>query len=615
MSVHAGFAAVVAVDQKAIETAVRSVRRSKSTINQDRLSSSFVGVGFDVYVDVPRIEIVEGKVLARIRVWGDVEVVTAGVSERRFVEANFVFAGSASVTISAVPQAAEGTVDGEAGSVMAKVSFDGWQNEAQSIRVVSGLPFSEGAFAKLNEQAKEHFTIPELGGEVPIDFLGGLATQPSLRPTVVHRSGGLLVGFDITTDELISNGDPNKLVAFPEDIAVVIHPDAIPVAFSGIREGISKRAADDDASLENFQIGIADGSVQCSGTVAKTGGHVDFSFVLKPNISDRYFWFSAESITTSGHLSWWADLVSVATLGFAYMVFSSSLSWAQWSLRTGLGAVRKGSLFRRSTVVITPDGGPIMIGIESTTVTSGGLQFAVSFQPVFPGSSVELKRPVSVDSNGEIAVHLPWDDDIRRFQPTAGESEWADPLLRVRWTLRRTDTGRVVFEEDGPASHRLSRVIAPTELPLVETDSYQMQVRVYRVLPPFEGEILNETRPVKVVDFVDRSHPYVHWTHYVQLPVVKKLPNGGRLVDGQLWRKRESVIHRTHPFERCRMLRFVALRQPGVLSTHSPNRPPDVVTYLDTLPFTADEIMERRGELCDYCFFGGPDKTVLRDLP
>lgn len=40
-------------------------------------------------------------------------------------------------------------------------------------------------------------------------------------------------------------------------------------------------------------------------------------------------------------------------------------------------------------------------------------------------------------------------------------------------------------------------------------------------------------------------------------------------------------------------------------------------TYLDRLPFPLTEINEhRRGVLCDYCFYGGPTRTVpLIEIP
>jgi hypothetical protein len=32
--------------------------------------------------------------------------------------------------------------------------------------------------------------------------------------------------------------------------------------------------------------------------------------------------------------------------------------------------------------------------------------------------------------------------------------------------------------------------------------------------------------------------------------------------------------------------------------------------YLDELPFPIEEINAHRDELCEYCFFGGPDKFI-----
>ena len=32
--------------------------------------------------------------------------------------------------------------------------------------------------------------------------------------------------------------------------------------------------------------------------------------------------------------------------------------------------------------------------------------------------------------------------------------------------------------------------------------------------------------------------------------------------------------------------------------------------YLDQLPFPIADLMARRAEVCDYCFFGGPTRTV-----
>lgn len=37
---------------------------------------------------------------------------------------------------------------------------------------------------------------------------------------------------------------------------------------------------------------------------------------------------------------------------------------------------------------------------------------------------------------------------------------------------------------------------------------------------------------------------------------------------------------------------------------------PYPLEYLDALPFDVTDLPARRGQVCDYCFFGGPDKDV-----
>jgi len=59
---------------------------------------------------------------------------------------------------------------------------------------------------------------------------------------------------------------------------------------------------------------------------------------------------------------------------------------------------------------------------------------------------------------------------------------------------------------------------------------------------------------------------------------------------------KQSAIHRTAVPGRCSMLMRAAYKAKFL--------------YLDELPFPVAELNNHRDELCEYCFFGGPDKTV-----
>ncbi len=63
-----------------------------------------------------------------------------------------------------------------------------------------------------------------------------------------------------------------------------------------------------------------------------------------------------------------------------------------------------------------------------------------------------------------------------------------------------------------------------------------------------------------------------------------------------------SRIHRTAVAARCKMLRQVG-------DTHR-SLPFFGLRFREYLPFTWDNIAAHRKELCDYCFWGGPDKTA-----
>jgi hypothetical protein len=54
------------------------------------------------------------------------------------------------------------------------------------------------------------------------------------------------------------------------------------------------------------------------------------------------------------------------------------------------------------------------------------------------------------------------------------------------------------------------------------------------------------------------------------------------------------------------MLRFHSRRRliPPGMTDYYP------LEYLDQLPFAEQDLLQQRAQVCDYCFFGGPDKDV-----
>jgi hypothetical protein len=185
----------------------------------------------------------------------------------------------------------------------------------------------------------------------------------------------------------------------------------------------------------------------------------------------------------------------------------------------------------------------------------------------------------------------------------SGVADAKDPDLRIAWEIKRTDTGAVILSQDLPRRSLLSSVLGggagqettgPTRIELDRTDpvlaavpGFAVSLRVYRPMLGRTKEIGAWSVTITVEDRLDRTHPYVWWDGWA---------NGSY---------KESVLHRTAAPGRCLMIERAPLRTR--------------FRYVDELPFPVAELTLHRGGteadrrshiVCDYCFFGGPDKTV-----
>jgi hypothetical protein len=175
-------------------------------------------------------------------------------------------------------------------------------------------------------------------------------------------------------------------------------------------------------------------------------------------------------------------------------------------------------------------------------------------------------------------------------QLNAGVVDPGDRTVRVSWEVRRRDTNAIVIQQDmpytstarlvpgagGPNARRI--VIDRTSAALMPVDEFSVVLRVYRPLSGRTKEFGSSRFSIKVEDRFDRHHPYVHWDGWAA---------GTR---------KQSAIHRTAMPGRCSMIMRAARRAKFV--------------YLDELPFPVADMAAHRKELCEYCFFGGPDKTL-----
>jgi hypothetical protein len=169
----------------------------------------------------------------------------------------------------------------------------------------------------------------------------------------------------------------------------------------------------------------------------------------------------------------------------------------------------------------------------------------------------------------------------------------------------RGDNNQVVYSADLPANApgALTTSVTNSSPSLQAVNSFTISCTLYRQFGYRTETVLRSEIEVDILDFVDRSHKFVQWSHPVWfLPPRAALPYWSR--------SRNSRIHRTDVPLRCLIMKRpqTPLRKGGGLSGGP--------VYLDNIPFPSSQLEQKRhGLLCDYCFFGGPTSMTPKIPP
>jgi len=132
---------------------------------------------------------------------------------------------------------------------------------------------------------------------------------------------------------------------------------------------------------------------------------------------------------------------------------------------------------------------------------------------------------------------------------------------------------------------------------LQKLNGFKVNCRVYRPWGTFTEDIYNVSYVLGIKDTLDRTKKFVQWGPYQSLYAKYSLTIDGNNYGEPHWVPvhREPKIHKTDIDVRCKMVAF-----------HTPHA--NEVRYFDELPFPEDQLLQNRHLVCDYCFFGGPDK-------
>jgi hypothetical protein len=627
MHPHAGYAATVAVGQDALQGLIRSLYvagRIQHTLHADTMVP-FNGITTrlvaDLFFDVPRLTLAEefaGQYFLQLRAWGRVSINVPGVGQLTapvlvsagvFVDPQIFFnddglnfglaAESATLYALTVTQIGGGPLPA---TVTTYLDSDDFKAAVRDI--LRGQLAGQGS------------------ASIPLDFLGKVGLAPQRTAAVRIFNGTLVIGIDVGWSDPLIDGMLAMFVVPPvtthgrtdlmsdfrgdHDAAYCLNPNQLPIAFIDAFLQARDRADEQGATLERFHVAARPGRLHIAGTASATGGSLVFSFDAVPVLTHERifkwresFYFQVVNAHFDVVLDWWVRWLeavsSLFTLGLAALSVEGLVNALTGGAAHALQGTRSQTAPRNQQLLLPGAKKPVIdLGVQTFKVAPDGLVAGLSLRPRLPkprlsGQAQLLDGAAVVDGGPPrarlfYAVTLPV--DVLR----------ADPQLRIRWTLRRTDTGVTVDQADGAAARgRTYRVEVP--FPVAQAiPPLRVECRVYRTLggtveEVFAGRAAIRTRPPQL----DRSHPYVHWRRQTQVPEVMVDANGNHHRLGANWITRYSVLHRTDLPGRCLFADAGVQSQPE---------------YLDELPFPRDEIMLKREQLCDYCFFGGPTGTV-----
>lgn len=632
MDRHAGFATAIGISERVFQDLVR-VMYVAGRLNP-RLVSAAPSLSFDLLQDVPKVFFLAGdpsRITLEISAWGPATITPPGENpEQRDVLFNARVVAPLMV---------------ELNGANLIFSLNGLSAQLTTLSIV---PYRGGPLSSTAQTFIESSSVRSLMLIGIRNYLNTVAQMippfslalldPALEgsdATVQARvlQGVLVLGIDAHSGVLMTAGDPNLLTNFNEgqDIAVWSNPAYSKVTtFSVIEPKFRTAIEGDGATFGPFSLDIVEGGLAISGSGSKSTGTVEFSLKAVPRLVREWddFVFSELDEAVGGgphrehyvsHELWFEvqdldldvdrapgviilEVLGVLfTFGVGTKIIEDIINGIRASTEdrivSGVEGDRRAITWRFSLQGIPR---PMMyLHIDRYECHVEGVFIGLTYHPEF--WSTEVDGPWHSIAAQEVLT------GTVTYEVRLGAGLLVDdPELRVRWTVRRLDTNQIPFTTDEVAANSLSLNLTIADVPFLETDFFLVECRVYRALGSQVTEFLNYTRSLIIHDALDRSHPFVQWTHDVFTPIVEVRPDGSTIETGYQLRTRQSAIHRTALPGRCRMSTFYSLKR------EEPNkalqkRTPD---YLDELPFPIADLIHNRSKVCDYCFFGGPTKNV-----
>ncbi len=501
----------------------------------------------------------------------------------------------------------------------ALVVLDGPPLPAAWLSFFKGPLFRFGAGTAFAQQLSDVETV--LPDEfVPIVDLLGVADGTTVSGTARAGDGFLSLLFNVVNPGLgvATAGKIGDVVEFlsGRDVAAVIDAALAPILAEQTRKLINHWL--DDAEVTSLAIKLKNDRLRIGGHAEGDFGDGTFKFDAEPRIGtegyaevvdDEYgqwdyyvppsdeIWLDVKNVSVDIDIDWWAyglgipGVIALFALtpggGAALPAVGGAISDAIAAIPVRI--VKQGEInllaAHQKRRLFGPDSVPVGIDVSQLSVF-----------PSLVVSRISLSPDSVAAINGAGAIPIEGIGSSQKYTLTADPLLWDahDPEARIRWQIRRSDTGETIFTITRSASDPKANKIKINFADLAGgsepiPSAFSVQVRVFRAAGWGYFDYFNRTLSVSVVDRLDRSHPYVRWHRDI---VALSL--------GMIVIHRRSALHRTAYPGRCKFA-----------DQYSYKLDEGLPEYLDELPFPMAEIPTHQKEICEYCFYGGPDKHDL----
>lgn len=638
---YAGFAAVVQVRQRALQEAIR-IFHSAGVIppqleGQETIPNpggpGSATLGYKLFLDAPRVTLAaanDNHLALALRLTGEARITPPSGP---------VLTGTVLLTLTVHLRPAVSVL---AGGLQVRLLVPALTIPALAVEVLSGplpadllagiqTPASRDLLALLLRARLSEMTSMAPPLEIPMASQLGIGGAVVVTRVVARvLDDALAIGVDLRAADagVETSGDLAAIANFLNisDIAACLNPSLVPVALSVVRPTVSAAATAQGVTLDSFNIAVEADHLRLFGHASKDGFGGSFSLRARPRLGrpetietweDEYggrytavnpgsedIWIDIFDVQLQEELPWWVYLLIGAgcvLVAPATPVIIASVVSVIDSIRgnitrglEGQGeAALKGSRTQRASLPGTT--APMVeFTVSQLRVGTGGMQAKLWFRPSW-GEGGRVSGPTYLTPLQVLGPPLRY-----ALSPAPNLYSPLDPLVRIRWQVRRTDTHALVMTQD-------ERMITPgasaISLDLAQDDrrtapGFSISCRVYRPLGSSVEELISQTVNLRIEDRLDRTRPFVRWRHNVYTPKIQKHPSGQHELVGYNYIERRSRIHRTDVPGRCRF---------ADQFSHKHVETPE---YLDALPFPPSELVARRAQVCDYCFFGGPDKST-----